>query len=329
MKQVALYLSIVFVSVSCSTKKETDAVLKIINPLSIESLKMEIPENNPQSESKIRLGARLFFEPALSRDSSISCGSCHLKEYAFSDTVALSDGVGNKKAARNSPTIVNVGYQPHFMSEGGVKTLELQVIAPLENEDEMALGVIEACRRLNQIPYYQDFFQRVWGDSATPFTLTRSLASFERSIVGGTSPFDDFIDGDSAAISKNAINGMSLFYSDRLACNTCHSGPLLTNFKIENNGLAAEYGDNGLFRLTLDPEDKGKFKVPSLRNISRTFPYMHDGRFKTLDEVIDHYARGGESHPNQHHAINGFELTDREKNDLIDFLESLTDNRFQ
>ena len=329
MRQSILYSIIVVISWSCSTIEKPDTTDDSLSVFSIASLEMDIPENNPQTDAKIRLGARLFFEPLLSRDSSISCGSCHLKHYAFSDTIAFSDGVGVKKAARNSPTVVNIGFHPHLMAEGGVKNLELQVIAPLENEDEMDLGVIEACNRLNKVPYYQDFFQRVWGDSVTPFTLTRSIASFERSIVGGTSPFDSFIAGDSNALSIDAQNGMVLFYSDRLSCKTCHSGPLLTNFQIENNGLDEEYEDNGLFRLTLLTEDKGKFKVPTLRNIAKTYPYMHDGRFVNLDEVLDHYAKGGKPHPNKHQAIKGFELTEQERSEMIAFLESLTDARFQ
>lgn len=329
MKQLTIYLVVVLISISCASKPEIEDLSKQPNHLSIASLKMEVPENNPQSDAKIRLGARLFFEPLLSRDSSVSCGSCHLKQYAFSDTIAFSDGVGDKKVARNSPTIVNVGFQPHLMAEGGVETLELQVIAPLENEDEMDLGVIEACKRLNGIPYYQSFFERVWSDSATPFTLTRSIASFERSIVGGTSSFDAFVAGDSNALSDNEQNGMNLFYSKRLGCETCHSGPLMTNFKIENNGLNEEYADNGLFRLTLNSEDKGKFKVPTLRNIDQSYPYMHDGRFTSLGQVIDHYSSGGQPHPNRHHSITGFELSEQEKADLISFLQSLTDERFQ
>lgn len=310
-------------------KPESAQPKSTISEFSMQNLSMVVPENNPPSDDIIRLGAKLFFEPLLSRDSSVSCGSCHLRNQAFSDTVALSAGVEDKHAARNSPTLVNIGYHPYFMAEGGVKTLELQVISPLENEDEMDMGVIEACKRLNTMPYYQDFFNRVWGDSATPFTLTRSIAAFERTIVGGTSPFDQFLAGDSSALSDAAKHGFALFKSNRLGCTSCHNGPLLTNFKIENNGLDEVYEDKGLFRLTLVEGDKGKFKVPTLRNIAKTYPYMHDGRFLSLEDVILHYERGGADHPNKHNAIIGFELSETERNDLLEFMETLTDQRFQ
>jgi cytochrome c peroxidase len=324
-----LLYSVLFIAIMGCDEAAEEVNEDLLACRSIAGLEMDIPANNPTSIQKMRLGARLFFEPLLSRDSSVSCGSCHLKKYAFSDTVAFSGGVGDKHAARNSPSLVNVGYLPHLMAEGGVKTLELQVIAPLENEDEMDLGVLEACKRLNSVPYYQDFFQRVWGDSATPFTLTRSLAAFERTIVGGSSDYDRFLTGDSAALSSNARKGMDLFFSERLSCKTCHDGPLFTNFEMQNNGLDEEYADNGLFRLSLDAKDIGKFKVPSLRNVSKTYPYMHDGRFRHLEEVIDHYSSGGQSHPNKHAAIRGFKISQEERNQLVAFLESLTDQEYQ
>ena len=286
---------------------------------------MKHPKNNLPSVAKIELGERLFYDPALSSDYSTSCASCHEPSIAFADSVPFSIGAKGRRAQRNSPSIVNVGYMPHFMAEGGVKNLELQVIAPIENELEMDFTVIEACKRLNDLPAYREAFRLVWQDSATPFTLTRSIAAYERTIVGGTSPYDSFLKGDEKALTSSAENGMDLFFSDRLGCVGCHSGVLLTNFEIENNGLDSIYEDKGKYRLTLSKEDQGKFKVPSLRNVALTAPYMHDGRFETMAEVIHHYESGGAPHPNKSVKLKQFELNESERADLISFLESLTD----
>ena len=286
---------------------------------------MKHPDDNPPSADKIELGERLFYDPALSSDYSTSCASCHEPSIAFADSVPFSIGAKGRRASRNSPSIVNVGFMPHFMAEGAVKNLELQVVAPIQNELEMDFSLIEVCNRLNEQPAYRQAFKQVWQDSATPFTLTRSIAAYERTIVGGTSPYDSFIAGDESALNANAEAGRELFFTDRLGCAGCHSGELLSNFKIENNGLDSIYEDNGLFRLTLKQEDQGRFKVPSLRNVALTAPYMHDGRFETLIDVILHYESGGASHPNKSDKLRHFELSPTERADVISFLESLTD----
>ena len=281
------------------------------------------PKDNPSSDAKIELGRRLFFEKALSIDSSISCGSCHKPALSFADSVALSDGVMGRKPFRNTPSIINAGFLPYFMMEGGVKSLELQVLAPLQDHNEMALHVFEACKRLNADSSYSRQFDLVWGDSATPFTLTRSIASFERELIIFNSAFDEYLEGDSLALSESARRGKDLFYSDRTDCSSCHTGRLLTNFEIKNNGLAKVYEDKGLFRLTTKDEDAGKFKIPSLRNVKHTAPYMHDGSLTSLKAVLNHYNRGGMGHPNQDPLVRPLDLSENELEDLIAFLRSL------
>ena len=288
---------------------------------------MSIPESNPLTAEKAELGRRLFFEPLLSRDSSISCSSCHKPQLAFADSVPFSDGVIGRKSTRNSPSLMNIGYAPKLMAEGGVATLELQVLAPLEDHNEMDMPVFEACKRLNSNEAYRSLFQSVWNDSVTPFTLTRSLAAFERTLIGGNSRFDLFMQGDSSALSAVEKSGYRLFESNRLGCRNCHAGMLFTNYSIENNGLDSVYQDNGLFRLTMSESDMGKFKVPTLRNIALTAPYMHDGRFSTLEEVIEHYNSGGKNHPNKSAHISGLGLTENEKAALVAFLKALTENQ--
>ncbi|MEZ4722213.1 MAG: cytochrome c peroxidase [Flavobacteriales bacterium] len=281
-----------------------------------------IPKDNPLTKAKVELGRRLFFERALSKDSSISCASCHLESFAFSDTIALSAGASGRHATRNTPSILNIAYAPRLMAEGGVKNLELQVLSPLENELEMNMSVNGACDRLNADSKYRADFERVWSDSATPFTLTRTLAAFERTLIGGDAPYDKFLRGDSNALSKSAQSGLALFTES--GCINCHSGPLFTNYKLENNGLDERYLDNGLFRLTLLASDMGKFKVPTLRNVELTAPYMHDGRFITLREVLVHYNSGGKNHPNKSERVRPLNLSEKQLSDLEEFLLSLT-----
>lgn len=286
---------------------------------------MVIPSDNPLNEAKVMLGRRLFFDSSLSLDSTVSCASCHIPSRAFSDTVAFSRGVQNRRASRNAPPLMNSAFNPHFMAEGGVKSLELQVLAPLENIDEMGMTVGAVCDRLNADNSYLTMFKAVWNSEATPFTLTRSIAAFERMLIGGNSKYDDFIQGDSSAFDSLELRGRALFYSDRFGCDNCHSGILFTNHAIENNGLYEQYADNGLFRLSLRSEDKGKFKVPSLRNIALTGPYMHDGSLKSLDDVLNHYSTGGELHPNKSPFIRAIDMTEAEKRSVIAFLLTLTE----
>lgn len=285
-----------------------------------------IPADNPLTKARIALGRKLFFDPVLSADSSISCASCHKPANAFSDVVALSAGVEGQHTDRNSPSLLNVAFHPYLMREGGSRNLELQILVPLESPNEMNLLIGEACERLNSLPEYRELFTEAFGTRATPYTLTRALASFERTLVSANTPYDRFARGDSTALDALAITGFSLFNSDRLACGKCHSGMLFTDFSFRNNGLYAEYKDGGRRRLTLLPEDEGKFKVPTLRNITLTGPYMHDGSLETLEEVLDHYAEGGKGHRNQDSLVRPLHLLPGEKEAVIAFLKSLTDD---
>lgn len=283
---------------------------------------VSIPKENPMSEAKIALGRKLFFEKALSRDSTVSCGSCHLPNFAFADTVAFSRGVGDRRATRNTPSLVNIAYAPRLMAEGGVNNLELQVLSPLENPLEMDMTVGEVCRKLNCDAAYRQAFLAVWGDTATPFTLTRTLAAYERTLVGGCAPYDNFTQGDSTALTANQRAGLVLFMQS--GCANCHAQPLFTNHTPENNGLDSVPTDYGLFRLTLRTEDIGKFKTPTLRNVALTAPYMHDGRFITLEEVVEHYNAGGMHHANKSPHIKPLGLSETEKAQLVEFLRALT-----
>lgn len=282
------------------------------------------PEDNPFSAEKWTLGKTLFYDPSLSVDFSTSCASCHHSELAFTDNQATSKGVEDRDGTRNSPTLANVAYQPYFMREGSVPSLEMQVLVPIQEHNEFAFNMVELCERLNEMPDYVRMTQDAFGTEMTPFALTRALATFERTLISGNSPYDQFKQGK-GALSASEMRGMDLFFSARTNCSTCHSGINFTDYSIRNNGY--ESGDVGRMRFTTDSADYSLFKIPSLRNIALTDPYMHDGSFATLREVIDNYNAGGSSAYSDP-LIRPLNLTETEINDLIQFLHSLTDEEF-
>lgn len=291
---------------------------------------MNVPVDNPLTEEKIDLGKRLFYDPILSIDSTISCASCHFPEKAFTDGRPVSIGVEGRTHFRNSPTLANVGYGGRMFMDGGVTNLEIQAMVPIIEHIEMGNSVSNVLEVLNAHPEYPALFDRVFGEGPSPFTITRALASFQRSLISGDSRFDQYYYQEKTeALSPSEIRGMELFFSDELQCRSCHSGFLFTNYEYVNNGIYIDYGqDTGRMRITLKEEDRGAFKVPTLRNIEVTGPYMHDGSFSTLEEIVEHYMQGGKGHPNQDPRISGFSLSAQEKQDLINFLKSLTDQAF-
>lgn len=287
----------------------------------------DIPPDNELTNIRVALGKKLFYDPILSRDSSISCASCHLPQRAFSDTVAISPGVEQRLGLRNSIALSNVAYQPRLMREGGVPTLEMQVLAPISEHVEMDFNLIDAATRLANNTDYADLSQRAYDRTPDPYVITRALAAFERILLSGNSAYDRYTyQGQSNALNTAAKRGRILF--DTLGCNRCHSGFNFSNYSYENNGLYADYTDTGRARLTGKPEDIGKFKVPSLRNIALTAPYMHNGSLPNLYTVIAHYADGLQNHPNQSPLLQPFAISTQEKADLVAFLESLTDWEF-
>ncbi len=289
---------------------------------------LPVPEDNPMTAEKIALGKRLFFDPILSSDSSISCGSCHLPELAFTDGRAVSIGVGGLTGKRNSPTLYNVAYHPYFFVEGGNPALETQMLGPLETEEEMHFHMKGATERLSAHPEYPDLFAEAFPErTVEPYTIARAIAAYERSLLSGHSPFDRFyFFGDSSAFSPSQLRGWQIFEA---SCTGCHSGFLLTNFSFQNIGLYEDYKDYGRMRITRDTADWGKVKTPTLRNIAQTSPYMHDGSIKTLREVIEHYNKGGKAHPNKSPLIQPLNLSDKDKEALEGFLRALSDKKFQ
>jgi cytochrome c peroxidase len=287
-----------------------------------------IPADNQLTANRVALGKRLFNDPILSRDFTISCGSCHFEEQKFTDGLPVSVGIEGRKVTRNAMSLLNAAYQPNMFWDGGVPNLEQQVLAPIENVNEMDFDVNKVVERLQNHPEYPALFKQAYGAGPSVYTLTRAIACFERSLYTSPSRFDLYQYGiDPDALDASEINGMNLFFGEKGDCFHCHGGYNFTDFSFQNNGLYLQYADSGRARITADPDDVGKFKVPSLRNVALTAPYMHDGSMKTLGQVIDHYDSGGKQHPNQSGIVKVLNLTPQEKQDLINFLKALTDHQ--
>ena len=286
-----------------------------------------IPTDNQPTDARIQLGKSLFFDPVMSVDSSISCATCHDPNHAFANLSSTTPGVQGRPGTRNVPGIFNMAYQNRFLREGGLPTLEMQILVPIQEHNEFDFNIVELAERLSRISFYDSLSRLAYNRSPDAFVITRSISAFERALVSDDSFYDQVKKGQRNFDSELEL-GYSLFVSDKLNCVKCHTEPLFTNQEIKNNGLYLDYQDVGLSRLTKKESDIGKFKIPSLRNVALTPPYMHDGSLKNLEEVINHYKMGGRNHPNQDPLIKPFELNPAEQRALISFLESLSDSSF-
>ncbi len=309
--------------------------------------KYNIPEDNPTTVEGVDLGRHLFYEPMLSLDSSVSCGSCHKQEFAFADDLAVAEGIDGQKGTRSTMALANLLWSKDFFWDGRAGSLEEQALMPIENPVEMNLSLDEAVSRLNGSEFYREKFKSAFGtEVVTKDLLAKAIAQFERSLISGESKYDLYKQGNYTMTDQERL-GEQLFFTHPepsiglrgANCGDCHSGFLLqTNTFFSNNGLAGNSPtDIGREEVTNDASDRAKFKVVSLRNIALTAPYMHDGRFATLEEVLDHY--------NEHiqqsqtldpliieasNKVNGtsLELTQEEKEAVIAFLKLLSDEEF-
>jgi len=288
------------------------------------------PLDNEFTKARWELGKKLFYDPILSRDSSISCASCHLAENAFSDKVDFSLGVEETIGTRNSPTLANVAYHPYYTREGGIPTLEMQILVPIQEHNEFDFNVVLIVEKLQKDAAYQQMAKATYDRGGMDaFVLTRAISTFERSLISGNSRYDQyFFQSNNNVFTDAEIRGMDLFFGEKTGCSNCHNDFNFTNYAFENNGLYEDYSDPGRFRLTGDENDRAKFKVPTLRNIELTAPYMHDGSMETLEEIISHYETGGKNHSNKSQLLQPFTLTETERSELILFLKTLTDEAF-
>lgn len=285
------------------------------------------PEDNAFSEARWKLGKKLFFDPVLSKNKDVSCSSCHHPNLGFSDSLSTSPGTLQRPGTRNSPSLANVAFQPYYLREGSVPTLEMQVLVPIQEHNEFDHNIVDIADSLNQIALYVQMSQEAYNRTPDAFVITRALACFQRTLVSGNSKYDLFLRGKET-LSESELRGKEIFFSSRSQCSSCHGGFNFTSYEIENNGLYLNFADIGRARFTFLDSDIGKFKIPSLRNVEFTAPYMHDGSLQNLDEVIEHYSRGGKGHPNQSSKVTALHFSEQEKADLIAFLKSLSDMHF-
>jgi len=286
------------------------------------------PDDNAPTADRIALGRLLFYDERLSRTQQISCSSCHVQAHAFADPNRVSSGVDGHTGTRNAPALVNLAWGSSFFWHGGASSLEVQAVGPIKNPLEMDMSLEEVAQRLSQDATLTKDFETAYDDGPSESSITRAIASFVRSLVSGNSAYDRYLQGDASALSDAAIRGEGLFNGERAQCFHCHTGFNFTNNGFRNDGSDANDPDEGRQEITLKASDFGKFKVPTLRNVAVSAPYMHDGALATLDDVIDSYVAGGRGHHNTDPTIVPLDLTQSDKADLRAFLESLTDDDF-
>lgn len=289
---------------------------------------VEYPKGNELTAARYALGKRLFFDPILSRNNTISCSSCHLPELAFSDSIAFSLGVEKRIGVRNAPSLANVAYHPYFNKDGGVPTLEMQILVPIQDHNEMDFNIVQVADRMLKDSTYYRMSQEAYGRYPDAYVITRAIACYERTLISGNSKYDKYINSDTTVLSALEKKGKAIFFGKRGQCASCHSGFNFTNYRFENNGLYLQYTDSGRMRITHKEVDRDRFKVPSLRNIEHTAPYMHDGSIRTLNDVIEHYSVGIKAHPNKNAQLSPRHFTPKEKVALLAFLKTLSDLQF-
>jgi len=327
---------------SCSTAKKEEAVpakeeakkgptpYRLKFPVGLLAESSVIPADNPLNEEKIKLGKRLFFEKTLSVDSSISCASCHVPEKGFADPNQFSTGIGGKKGNRQAPPAINRAFSAAQFWDGRAASLEEQALGPVQNPAEMAMpGMDVVVERLQKDPSYISDFKAAFPPEGaiTAQNIAKAIASFERTILSGNSPFDRFLTGDKNAMSEAAQRGLKIFRDEKKGnCETCHASFNFTDENYNNIGvgMAAKNPDIGRYAVTKLDGHQGAFKTPTLRDVANTAPYMHDGSEKTLEQVVAFYNKGGYRNKWLSPKIKPLNLTKQEQQDLVEFLKALS-----
>jgi cytochrome c peroxidase len=334
--QAASLVAVVAFFVGCQNKvseKPIGAPLAVKAPLGLPEV--PVPADNPVTAETVALGRKLFYEKKLSADNTLSCAQCHSPQLGFTDGRKHSTGVGGKTGTRNAPTVINAAYSTAQFWDGRAASLELQAAGPIANPVEMNQPHDVSVAKLSADPEYQKLFEKAFGPG--PITIgkvEKSIAGFERTVISGNSAFDKYqYGGDRTALSPSALRGLAVFKDKQKGnCVTCHTisekYALFTDGKYHNIGVGVnsegEITDPGRYAESKAELDRGAFKTPSLRNVGLSAPYMHDGSLKTLKDVVDFYAGGGNSNPNLDKEIKERKLTGQEREDLIEFLESLS-----
>ncbi len=285
-----------------------------------------IPPTNLSYKAKVELGKQLYFDGRLSKNGAVSCAFCHIPDAGFADPRQFSFGVGGKKGGRQAPTVFNTAFNPTQFWDGRAGSLEEQAIGPIHNPVEMAETHENVVAKLNKIKGYRNQFRAVFGTDVSLQGIAEAIAAYERTIISTNSAFDKYVKGDTSAMSDTAVRGMALFRG-KARCILCHNGPNFTDNQFHNLGVP-QVGplkeDLGRYNVTRQERDKGAFKTPTLRSIAETAPYMHDGVFVTLEEVVDFLDSGGIPNPWLSPEMKPLNLTKQEKADLIAFLKTLS-----
>ncbi|HMU11559.1 MAG TPA: cytochrome c peroxidase [Ferruginibacter sp.] len=308
-------------------------ILSFASAIILIIISSSFEQDNTGITTKASLGKKLFSEKILSKDSTVSCASCHKPQFAFSDTTAFSIGIGGKLTKRNTPSVLNMKNRPYFFWDGRAASLEEQSLMPIQNPDEMGLPIEEAVSRLNKSSEYKMLFQKIFRQKPDAKNLAAAFAAFEQTLETVNSKFDDW-SNNMGKLTAQEERGRQLFVGDKAKCFDCHRMEDFTTDEFKNIGLYDEYklNDAGLYNITKKESDKGKFKTPGLRNVAVTAPYMHNGMFKTLEEVLNYYNSPDwfiENSINRDDALKTpLRLTLQEKKDIIAFLKTLTDKKY-
>ncbi|WP_046744176.1 cytochrome-c peroxidase [Kordia zhangzhouensis] len=340
------YICLVLICMSCKNEPYEEIPSSQVGEFQNVLLDFTIPsnfpplmydiENNPPTETGFELGRRLFYEGRLASDNVVACGFCHIQEFAFTHhTHIVSHGVDGAIGSRNAQPLHNLAFKSEFTWDGAAGHLDLQPIIPITAEVEMNETFSNIIAKLQSHPDYPTLFQEAFENGEiNAENILKALSQFMIMMVSSNSKYDKFRRNEgNITLTPNEMQGMELFQQK---CTSCHAGELFTDGSYRNNGLAidSQYNDIGRARVTGLTEDNYKFKVPNLRNIEVTFPYMHDGRFATLEDVLEHYRNGITDYDNldnslrQTNGVLGIPMTDEEKDRIIDFLKTLTDTDF-
>ena len=333
LKNAALIAGCAILITACNKNDSTSPkAMPLVMPANFPPLVYDLSAN-PITEEGFMLGRKLFYDPLLSADNTISCGFCHIQGSAFTQHGhKVSHGINDKVGVRNSPPIMNLGWYTSFFWDGGVFNLDLQPIAPIENPVEMGETMPNVLAKLNASAAYRQLFSKAFGSSEiTSGNMLKALSQFMLQCISANSKYDKYVRNEGETFTEDEKAGMQIFQQK---CSSCHSTDLFTDNNFHNNGLVPTIvNDSGRFKITLNPADMYKFKTPSLRNVANTPPYMHDGRLFTLEAVLDHYSSGMADSPTldpllKQNGTPGIPLLPAEKTQLIAFLHTLSDEQF-
>jgi cytochrome c peroxidase len=292
---------------------------------------VQFPKDNPYSAEKAELGKLLYFDTRLSKDNTVSCATCHSPKFGYTDGAPVSTGIRGQKGGRSAPTVINRAYSLAQFWDGRAPSLEEQAKGPIANPIEMGNTHSAVVQTLKGIPGYMAMFKSVFGtEDITIDHVAKAIATFERTVLSGNSPYDKYKAGNKKAMSASAIRGMDVYFN-KAKCDQCHEGINLTTNAYHNLGVGTDQPkpDAGRMDFTKNEADWGAFKTPTLRDIALTAPYMHDGSLKTLEEVVEYYDKGGVKNKNLDEKIKPLKLTAVEKKDLVEFLKALSGEGWQ